>query len=180
SLGLVVGAYLRRGSGELPPMRRSDALGRGCEDGKGSAAFDGEARPCPAPTARRTSDPARSAESSVRQLNGALAEADLPFEMFEGVDWCIFLGARASVEGSSTSDRARWCSRFASRHLQRHSRPGAPCSQRAVLASSIALCPARQRRPPVLRKPAHGHVGPGEDCDDVDDDACTNTCETTA
>src|SRR5690606_6476848 len=31
------------------------------------------------------------------KLNGALAEADLPFEMFEGVDWCIFLGARASV-----------------------------------------------------------------------------------
>jgi hypothetical protein len=86
-------------------MRRSDARGPGCEDGKGGAPLDGEARPCPASTARHTNDPARSAESSVRELNGALAEADLSFEMFEGVHWSISLRAFASAEGSLRTDR---------------------------------------------------------------------------
>src|SRR5690606_26905542 len=35
-------------------MRRSDAMGRGCEDGKGGAPLDGEARSRPASTARHT------------------------------------------------------------------------------------------------------------------------------
>jgi hypothetical protein len=120
-------------------MRRSDAMGRGCEDGKGGAPLDGEARFGGESTARHTSDPARSAESAVRELNGALAEAELSLEDFKEAHRSVFLGARSSAEGSSRSDRARWRPKFASRHLHRHSRPGVPCSQHVAFASSIVL-----------------------------------------
>src|SRR5690606_8006469 len=93
--------HLRCGSGELPQVRRSDALGGGSEDGESCTAANanGQARPCPAPTARYTSDPARSAEFAVRELNGALFDADLSFEVFEGVHWSIFLGCFCLCEG---------------------------------------------------------------------------------
>jgi hypothetical protein len=81
---------LLRADLESLDTQRCHALGRGCEDNKGGA-LDGEARFGAASTPRRTSDRARSDESAIRQLNGALGEADLSFEMFEGAHWCIFL-----------------------------------------------------------------------------------------
>src|SRR5512138_772607 len=74
-----------------------------------------------------------------RELNGALAEADLSLEDFKEAHRSVFLGARSSAEGSSRSDRARWRPKFASRHLHRHSWLGVPCSQHVAFASSIVL-----------------------------------------
>src|SRR5690606_25812795 len=74
-----------------------------------------------------------------RELNGALAEADLSLEDFKEAHRSVLLGARSSAEGSSRSDRARWRPKFASRHLHRHSWLGVPCSQHVAFASSIVL-----------------------------------------
>ncbi len=133
-------------------MRRSDVVGGGCEDDKGSATFDGEARLGAESTARHTSDSARSAESAVRELNGALAEADLSFEMFAGVDWSVFSGASACLKALSMSDGARWCQKFASRHLQRAgdesaaSQSGGPSSSLPSCSHSSGIWKARSPR----------------------------------
>ncbi len=169
-------------------MRRSDAMGRRSEDRESCTPADGEARPCPAPTARHTSEPSRSAESSVhwppsaprfagarrpwsivksstawtlftpaRELNGALAESDLSFEMFGGVHWCIFLDAVASAVWR----RAPLVTSVArdSRHdvADGSSRPGFTW-QHTGFSSSIALGPLLGLRVPAV------HLGVLQNC----------------
>src|SRR5690606_36302282 len=69
---------------------------RGCEDKESCTAADGEARPCPAPTARHTSDPARSAEFSVHWPASAprLAGARRPWSSVKSsTAWTLFTPA---------------------------------------------------------------------------------------
>ncbi len=117
-------------------------MGGGSEDGESCTAADGEARPCPASTARHTSGPARSAEFAVRELNGARAlfDADLSFVMFERVHWSILFGANASAEGSSRNDGVTLLLGIRVATSPTALRPGVPCSQHVAFASSIALC----------------------------------------
>jgi len=80
-------------------MRRSDALGRGCEDGKGGAPLDGEAWFGATPSTCSLGNAAWSDEFAVRDLNGTLFDADLSFEMFEGGALVHLLGRFRSRGG---------------------------------------------------------------------------------
>ncbi len=122
-------AFGSSGPGRVGSLRRASTT-RHTRDPARSAEF---AVHCPpsAPRLAGARRPWSSVKSSAawtlftpaRQLNGALAEADLPFEMLEGMRWCILLVFLSSPGGFVEERWGTRCSRFASRHLQRHSRP---------------------------------------------------------